>query len=127
MRRIAAGRVAATLLHLQTSAQALRSRGQCVAAAKLLRQAIALGNVASRADLADMLHAGREGLPRDLKKGYELAVEGVNSGCHHCAGVASHYFLACNAYMKSKRHELLMLQLARDSAARGSRFCMSNP
>jgi hypothetical protein len=133
VRRVAAGRAAATVAALQTKALALRARGQCVVAAKCLKQAIALGHLPSRADLADMLIDGREGIAQDCARAFELVEEGARWGCHHCQGVLSRcYSMAAAAKHATSSswprechvhaNEQRVLQLAQGSAAKGSRW-----
>ena len=133
VRRVAAGRVAATVAALQTKALALRAQGQCVVAAKCLKQAIALGHLPSRADLADMLIDGREGIAQDCARAFELVEEGAGWGCHHCQGVLSRcYSMAAAAKHTTSSswprechvhaNDQHVLQLAQGSAAKGSRY-----
>jgi TPR repeat protein len=77
----------------------------------LLRRSLPL---ISRAQQAGMLHHGREGVPSDASRGRVLAQEGVRLGCHHCQGVM--------ANISQVQESSLPLELARVSAARGSKF-----
>jgi hypothetical protein len=129
--RLAAGRVSAMVTALHRRALALRRRGLCVAAAKMFKQAIALGSLPSCADLADMLIDGREGLPSDCKTAFMLANHGAQLGCHHCQGVLSRCYLIAEdifrASMKGFPRECIEKRfdrerLARASAAKGSRY-----
>ena len=76
LRRVAAAQVAATPEGLHAQAQALWAAGDFAAAAALLQQAVGLGHVLSRADLADMLIDGREGVAVDRKRAFEWVEEG---------------------------------------------------
>jgi len=117
VRRVAAAQVAATPEALHEQAQALRAVGDFAAAAAMLQQAVGLGHVPSRADLADMLIDGREGVAVDRKRGFELVVEGARLGCHHCQGVmAKCYFYGFGC----SKDEARSLALARTSAGEGS-------
>jgi len=89
LRRMAVGRVCVMLQELEARAQFHRSKGQCAAAARILKYAIALGSLPSRAHLASMLLDGREGLVEDRKTAFELVDRGAHLGCHHCQGVLS--------------------------------------
>jgi TPR repeat protein len=130
LRRMAVRQVAAMVTGLQMRAEALRSRGKCMAAVKILKQAIALGSLPSRADLADMLFEGREGFPQDRKTAFELVYHGTQLGCHHCQGVLSKCYatteeqdiffskLPMECYKGAHNHE----KHAQESAAKGSRY-----
>jgi hypothetical protein len=127
LRRIAIGRVSVMLQELEARAQFHRSKGQCVAAAKILKHAIALGSLPSRAHLADMLLDGREGLREDRKLAFELVDRGADLGCHHCQGVLSKcysltkgrfgHFFPSKCHIEAHNRDLY----ARQSAAKGSR------
>jgi uncharacterized protein len=112
VKRLAAGRSAKTVEGLHARAVQLRRTGQCAAAAALLKQAIDLGHLPSRADLADLLFLGRQGVACDKKRVKELAEDGARLGCHHCQG-----FLA-RSLMRTNVAECLAL--ANESAAKGS-------
>jgi len=119
LRRVAAAQVAATPEGLHAQAQAVRAAGDFAAAAALLQQAVGLGHVLSRADLADMLIDGREGVAVDHKRAFELAEEGTRLGCHHCQGVMATCYLdgfGCS------RDAVQSLALARASAGKGSKY-----
>jgi len=119
VRRVAAAQVAATPEGLHAKAQALRAAGECAAAAALLQQAVGLGHVPSRADLADMLIDGREGVAKDRERGFELAEEGARLGCHSCQGVmAICYLFGAGCSQDAPRS----LALARASAGEGSKY-----
>ena len=126
LRRIASGRVTLMVQELQARAQSCRSKGHCVLAAKILKQAIALGSLASRADLADMLIDGREGIPEDRKAALDLVKHGAQRQCHHCEGVMSRLLQSrvkgsvslWDCFENSDNYKWL----ARRSAAKGSRY-----
>jgi TPR repeat protein len=119
VRRVAAAQVAATPEGLHARAQALRAAGDFSAAAALLQQAVGLGRVLSRADLADMLVDGREGVAKDVERGFELAEEGARLGCHHCQGVLAKCYAGGFGCAKDAARSLV---LARASAGKGSKY-----
>jgi TPR repeat protein len=119
VRRVAAAQVAATPEGLHAQAQALCAAGECAAAAALLEQAVGLGHLLSRADLAEIFIDGREGIAQDRKRAFELAEEGTRLGCHHCQGVmACCYFYGLGCSEDATRS----LALARASAGEGSKY-----
>jgi len=119
VRRVAAAQVAATREGLHAQAQAVRLAGDFAAAAALLQQAVGLGHVLSRADLADMLIDGREGVAVDQKRAFELAEEGARLGCCHCQGVmACCYWGGFGCFQDAARS----LAIARASAGEGSKY-----
>jgi TPR repeat protein len=99
----------------------LRAQTQCIAAAAQLQQAVTLGHLHSRADLAWMLIDGREGVARNQAKAFELVNEGARLGCCHCAGVIACCYWGGFGCVADKP---LSLQLARVSALGGSRYGM---
>jgi TPR repeat protein len=120
VRRVAAAHVAATPEGLNANANALRTAGDFAASAKQLEKAISHGHFPSRADLADMLLHGRDGVASDHKRAFALVWEGERLGCHHCQGVMAHCYLfgfGCGKYNAE-----WSLALARESAAKGSRY-----
>jgi TPR repeat protein len=119
VRRVAAGHVATTPEGLHAKAGALSAVGQCEAAAEQLQRAVGLGHLPSRADLADMLINGREGVARDHDRAFELVEEGARLGCHHCQGV----WALCRLYgFGCAKDEAWALALARKSSAEGSKY-----
>jgi len=119
VRRVAAAQVAATPEGLHAQAQAMRATGDCAAAAALLQQAVGLGHVLSRADLADMLICGREGVAMDRKRAFELVEEGTRLGCCHSQGVMARCYLYGLGCSKDAARSLA---LARASAGEGSKY-----
>jgi TPR repeat protein len=92
---------------------------QCCAAAEKLEQFVALGHLDSRADLAWLLLDGREGVPRNCERAFDLVQHGASLGCPHCIGVCACCFwggLGC------EMNKIIALQLARSSVAGGSRY-----
>jgi len=120
VRRVAAAQVAATPEGLHAQAQVLRAAGDCAAAAAaLLQQAVDHGHSPSRADLADMLILGAEGVAEDRDRAFELVEEGARLGCHHCQGVMARcYFDGFGCSKDAARS----LALARASAGEGSKY-----
>jgi TPR repeat protein len=119
VRRVAAAQVAATPEGLHAQAQALRAAGECAAAAALLEDAIGRGHVLSRADLADMLIDGREGVAMDHKRAFELVEEGTRLGCCHSQGVMARCYAGGFGCSKDAARSLA---LARASAGEGSKY-----
>ena len=118
-RRVAAGLAAAVRDEAAKEAEELCASGQCAAAAVPLQRAIDWGDLPSRALNAWLLIFGREGVARDVKRGFELAEEGARLGCHHCQGVLAYcYFDGCERVKDRARS----LELARESSGRGSRY-----
>jgi TPR repeat protein len=119
VRRVAAAQVAATPEGLHAQAQALWAVGDFAAAAALLQQAVRLGHVLSRAELADMLIGGREGVAMDYKRAFELMEEGARLGCCHSQGVMARCYLFGLGCSKDGARSLA---LARASAGEGSKY-----
>jgi hypothetical protein len=112
--RVVAGQAAAVAADAAQEADELGSSGQCAAAVVALQLAVDLGHMPSRAELADMLYHGREGVPSDFRRGHQLAEEGMRLGCHHCQGVMANIW--------EMQESSLPLELARESAGKGSKF-----
>ena len=120
VRRVAAAQVAATPEALHAQAQALCAAGDfAAAAALLLQQAVGLGHVLSRAELADMLIAGREGVAEDEKRAFELVEEGTRLGCCHSQGVMARCYAGGFGCSKDGARSLA---LAHASAGEGSKY-----
>jgi TPR repeat protein len=81
--------------------------------------AIGLGDSPSRADLADMLIDGREGVAEDRKRAFELVEEGTRLGCCHCQGVMARCYRGGFGCSKDAARSLV---LARASAGEGSKY-----
>ena len=107
----------------------LRADWQFAAAAAEYERAIALEQMPSEAyaELSWLLIFGRDGVPKNEAKGLQVAEAGKRLGCMHCRGVVAHCivegFLG-GVEMGSLRDSQLLvaLQLARESAAAGSRY-----
>jgi len=118
VRRVAA-QVAAMPEVLLAQVRVLRAAGDFAGAAALLQQAVGHGHVLSRAELADMLIDGREGVAKDRKRAFELVEEGARLGCHQCQGVLARcYFHGVGCAKDAARS----LALARASAGKGSKY-----
>jgi len=117
--RVAAGLVAAVRDKTAKEAEQLCASGQFAAALVPLQRAIDWGHLPSRALMAWLLIDGREGVPKDQQRGFQLAEEGARLGCHHCQGVMA-YCYWCG--YGCKRNEALSLELARESSGGGSRY-----
>jgi TPR repeat protein len=93
--------------------------GQYAACTAEYAQAIDHGHLQSRADLAWILIFGREGVPIDKDRAFNLVLEGARMGCPHCQGVLS----CCRAEgFGCAKDVALAMQLARESASCGSRY-----
>ena len=77
------------------------------------------GHLPPRADLADMLLWGREGVAKDQNRAFELAEEGALLGCHHCQGVLA---LCYRGGYGCSKDAARSLALARASAGKGSKY-----
>jgi TPR repeat protein len=117
--QLLAAALAAVRDEAANEAEELCVSGQCAAAVVPLQRAIDLGHLPSRALMAWLLSDGREGVAKDEQTAFELAEEGARLGCHHCKGVmACCYFFGCGCVDDYARS----LELARESAGRGSRY-----
>jgi len=119
VRRVAAGLAAAVRDQVAKEAEELCASGQFAAAVVPLQRAIDWGDFTSRALKAWLHIDGREGVDKDMERGFELAEEGARLGCHHCQGVLAYcYWGGCGC----EEDEALSLELARESSGRGSRY-----
>ena len=101
-------------------AERLLTAGQCAAAAKRLTRAIAVHkHLPSRALKAWLLLHGRVGVPRDCNRAFALVEKGTRLGCHHCQGVMAFCY---GAGVGCETDRVRSLELARESAGRGSRY-----
>ena len=76
-------------------------------------------HAASHAFLSDMLFLGRPNVPKDHKRGFELAAAGAGMGCAHSKGMLGRCLVDGAGVAKD---EVKGLALARESAAAGSCF-----
>jgi len=101
-------------------AERLLTAGQCAAAAKKLTRAIAVHRHSpSRALKAWMLLHGRVGVARDCNRAFALVEKGTRLGCHDCQGVMAFCY---GAGVGCEEDMVRSLELARESAGRGSRY-----
>jgi TPR repeat protein len=118
-RRLASKRMAAVRDEDAKEAEELCASGQCAAAVAALQRAIDLGHLHSRALLAWLHIEGREGVAKDVDKGFELAEEGARLGCHHCQGVWAYcYYEGIGCELDKARS----LELARESSSSGCKY-----
>jgi TPR repeat protein len=88
-------------------------------AAKSWGQAALLQHAASHAFLSSMLYEGRQDVPKDQKRAFELAAAGAGMGCAHSKGALGRCLAAGEGAAKDEGNGLA---LVRESAAAGSRF-----
>jgi len=118
-RRVAAGLATAVRDKFAEQAQELCESGHFAAAAVPMHLAIHLGDMPSRALEAWLLIHGREGFAKNTKRGFEIAVEGAQLGCHQCQGVLA---VCCLESLGCEYNYARSLELARESSDRGSRY-----
>jgi TPR repeat protein len=125
-------RVAAKLMHsvaaavgnkVGQEAEELCASGQYATAVVALKLAVDLGHLPSRALLAYIIQQGRVGVAEDsaisMMKSIELVEEGARLGCHHCQGMMAFCHMIGYGCV---RDEVRSLELARESAEKGSRY-----
>ena len=117
--RWASGRVSLTADAMHAKAERLRASGQCASAAVLLQEAMFLGHLPARADMANMLLDGREGVAKDRDTAFALAEQGARSGCHHCKGVLANCYRGGYGCSPNAAQGLLHAQ---QSLASGSKY-----
>ena len=102
----------------------LQADWQFAAAAAEYKRAIALGQGPSEsyAALAWLLMFGREGLPQGRPESFQVAEAGMRLGCVHCTGIVAHCLLELEGSGSAVMDRVRALQLARESAAAGSRY-----
>ena len=128
VRRVASKRMAAVRDEAAKEAEELCASGQCAAALVPLHRAIEFGDLSSRALKAWLHIEGREGVAENQYTAFALAEEGARFGCHHCQGVLAYCLGNCPGCGSSARpdpyvvDETRALELARESAAAGSRY-----
>ena len=121
--RIVSKQMDALRQKIAKKAKELCASGLCAEAQVLLQLAIDMGHLPSRALMAHMLLDGREGVPQDRIRAFNLVEEGTLMGCHDCQGVLA------RCYMKGfgvQQDLLRPLKLAHKSSESGSRYgqCM---
>ena len=95
----------------------MRAAGDFAAAAKQLMDAVGHGHVLSRAELADMLMEGREGVAKDRKRAFELVEEGARLGCHQCQGVLARCYAGGLGCAKDAARSLALARASADDTA----------
>jgi TPR repeat protein len=100
-------------------AKRFASAGNLAAAADQQAQAISFGHLPSRADLAWILTDGRQGVPKNCQKAFQLVEQGARLKCCHCQGALSRCLAGGFGCAKDPER---CRQLARESAAAGSRY-----
>ena len=65
--------------------------GHCAEALPLLERSCQFGNTKARARLAWLLSEGREGIPKDAKRAFDLVREDSRSDCKFCQGVMANF------------------------------------
>jgi TPR repeat protein len=100
----------------------LQADWQFAAAAAEYELAIVLGQGPQEAyaELAWLKLFGREGLPKGMEESLQVAEAGMRLGCVHCTGIVAYCFTDGCERLKIDR--VRALQLARESAAAGSRY-----
>ncbi len=79
--------------------------------------AVCHGHVLSRAELADMLFEGREGVAVDRKRACGMVEEGARLSCHHCQGVLARYYLFGFGCAKDAARSLALARASADDTA----------
>ena len=125
-RRVASKRMIAIRRKAAKEAEKLCAAGECAAALVLLRFAIYLGDLPSRALMAWLLIDGRKGVEKDRNAALKLVEEGVLLGCRDCKGLRAldRYFLDINLYFRNPNKLPIekALELALKSSEEGSKY-----
>ena len=122
VRRVASKLAAAVLETVLKEAERLLAAGQYAAAAAQLNKGVNLGNLPSRAHLADLLRSVRNGIVKDFEMAFRLAEEGVRFGCHHCQGVIACCYVQGLSMPGLVDDEANIFALALESAGKGSKY-----
>jgi TPR repeat protein len=121
--RVAAGRAASAAQRFFDDGRKLCRACECTAAAASFQNAIAMGHASARAELAWLLLHGygvaKSAAGSCREDGARLALQGQQLGCSDCAGVLA--YCIARGWVPSA-DGCRSLQLARDSAAAGSRY-----
>jgi TPR repeat protein len=99
--------------------QRLYERKRFSDAVKKWGQAALLQHAPSHAHLSDMLIDGRQGVPQDHQRAFELAAAGAALGCAHSKGALGRCFFTGFGVTQDERKGLA---LGKESAAAGSCF-----
>jgi len=123
VRRVGSGRAASAAQRFFDDGRSLCRACECAAAAASFRNAIALGHASARAELSWLLLHGygvtKSAASSCREDGTLLALQGQQLGCSDSAGVLAYCIARGWVSPPDGCHSL---QLARDSAAAGSRY-----
>ena len=119
LRRVAAGQMLATPEGMYANAEALLAKGECASAVKLLKKAIIYHHLPSFALLSSLLCRGRVGVPMNHRGAFILAEKGARMGCYDCKGQLAICYKEGTGCLPN---HCLSLELAVESAAKGSRY-----
>jgi TPR repeat protein len=119
MQRISSKSVASVRDKAAEEAEELCASGKCATALPLLEKAIDLGHLHSHALKAWLLIKGREGVPQDRIRAFNLVEKGTLLGCHHCQGVMA-FFYTCGFRCLPDVSQLL--EFAHKSSEKGSKY-----
>ena len=122
VRRVVSKLMDAHRAELAKTAEVLCASGQCASAQMTVQQAIALGDLPTRALYAWLLLEGREGVVQDHAAALQLALEGTRLGCHHCQGVLSLRYHCYWSAGDCEDNGDVALELARESTRKGSKY-----
>jgi len=110
---------AAVSAHHFENAHLLCAEGKFASAVVEYDNGIAIGHGPSHAELANILIDGRNGVPRDIVRAFQLADKGSRIGCPHSQGVLAWCYAEGLCVPKDRSRAM---KLARESAAAGSRY-----
>jgi TPR repeat protein len=110
---------AAASAHHFERAHLLCTEAKFASAVAEYEKGIALGHGASHAELANILIDGRNGVPCDIFRAFELADKGSRLCCPHSQGVLAWCYAQGLGAPKDRSRAL---KLARESAAADSRY-----
>jgi TPR repeat protein len=100
-------------------AKRLAATGDIAAATVQQELAVSYGHLPSRADLAWILTDGRQGVPKNCQKAYQLVEQGARLKCCHCKGALSRCLAGAFGCLKDPER---CRQLAHESASAGSKY-----
>jgi len=118
IKRVAAGRAAVMRDKLFEQGLGLQRACNFSAAATCFAHACALGHSRAHACLSWMLLHGRQRVPKDKQRSFQLADTGVRLGCDDSKGALA----CCLLHAQAPENGALALQLARESAAAGCSY-----
>ena len=110
---------AAASAHHFENAHLLCAEGKFACATVEYENGIALGHGPSHAELANILIDGRNGVPSDIFRAFQLADKGSRLGCPHSQGVLAWCYAEGLGVPKDRSRAM---KLARQSAAADSRY-----